>query len=75
MFSSGPFCRLTLSHLWNDEIIEGITMTRRIRIRAVERKDIDLDKLAFALLRLARQLVATESETPKPAKPSEARDE
>jgi hypothetical protein len=31
-------------------------MARQIRIRAVERKDIDIDKLANALLRLARDL-------------------
>ena len=31
-------------------------MARQIRIRAVERKDIDIDKLANALLRLARDI-------------------
>ena len=33
-------------------------MTRRIRIRAVERQEIDIDKLAEALLRLARERMA-----------------
>ena len=47
-------------------------MTKRIRIQAVRREQIDLDALAVALLRLARQQLS-ESE-PKPDK-TEARDE
>ena len=31
-------------------------MARRIRIRAIRRNDIDIEKLAHALLRLARDL-------------------
>jgi hypothetical protein len=35
-------------------------MKRRIRVRAMRRKEVDLDKLAFALLRLVEQLSPTE---------------
>lgn len=37
-------------------------MKRRIRVRGVRRKNVDLDKLAFALLRLVEQLSPTERE-------------
>ena len=46
-------------------------MTRRLRIRAVERKEIDLDKLALALLRLAEERLAASEPTPPAAKPAE----
>lgn len=35
-------------------------MKRRIRVRGVRREHADLDKLAFALLRLVEQLTPTE---------------
>ncbi len=48
-------------------------MSGRIRIREVRRDEIDLEKLAAALLRLAReQLAERRAAAPKPA---EARDE
>lgn len=47
-------------------------MTGRIRIRAIRREQIDLDALAVALLRLARQQLS-EPEVMPPTK--EARDE
>ncbi len=48
-------------------------MNGRIRIREVRRDEIDLEKLAAALLRLAReQLSERDAAAPKPA---EARDE
>ena len=48
-------------------------MTGRIRIREVLREEIDLDKLAFALLRMAREQLAARDAAA--AKPAEARDE
>ena len=47
-------------------------MARQIRIRAIERKDIDLDKLANALLRLARDM---QKPRPEARKAKEVRDE
>lgn len=35
-------------------------MKKRIRVRAVHRTEVDLDKLAFALLRLSEQLTPAE---------------
>ncbi|MDQ1438343.1 MAG: hypothetical protein QOK43_1972 [Acidimicrobiaceae bacterium] len=35
-------------------------MARPIRVRAVNRTEVDLDKLAFALLRFAEQLTPAE---------------
>lgn len=37
-------------------------MPRRIRVRAVQRQEVDLDKLALALLRLAEQLTPAEQQ-------------
>jgi hypothetical protein len=50
-------------------------MTRRIRIRAVERQQIDLDKLAFALLRLASDRLAERDQSAKVEKAPEPSDE
>lgn len=48
-------------------------MSGRIRIREVRREEIDLEKFAAALLRLAREQLAERDATA--AKTAEARDE
>jgi hypothetical protein len=44
-------------------------MSRQIRIRAIRRKDIDIEKLAHALYKMARD--RQKSQTAKLEKPSE----
>lgn len=39
-------------------------MSRRVHIRDVRRDEIDLDKLVFALLRLAREQLEQDEPTP-----------
>ena len=54
-----PLCCLRPLQGWDKaRNTEGTTMKRNIRIREVRREEIDLQKLAAALLRLAREQAA-----------------
>jgi len=50
-------------------------MARQIRIRAVRRNDIDIEKLAHALLRMARDLEKTQTAKQEKASTPEVRHE
>jgi hypothetical protein len=50
-------------------------MSGRIRIREVRREEIDLDKLVFALLRLAREQLAETKPKKTQTRKAEADDE
>lgn len=50
-------------------------MDRQVRIRAVERKEIDLDRLAFVLLRFARERLAERDPATRAPKLPEPQDE
>lgn len=47
-------------------------MTRQLRVRGVRRKEIDEDKLAYALVLLAKELQAQGPPDPAPHSPAQA---
>jgi hypothetical protein len=49
-------------------------MSRRIRVRGDQRKELELERLAHALLRAAREAAERQAAEAKPA-PEEARDD
>jgi hypothetical protein len=50
-------------------------MRRQIRIRAIRRDDIDIEKLAHALLKMARDRQKSQTTKPKKVATPEVRDE
>jgi hypothetical protein len=50
-------------------------MRRQIRIRAIRRKEIDIEKLAHALLKMARDRQKSQTTKPKKVATPEVRDE
>jgi hypothetical protein len=56
-------------HSWNAVTKRDLAMSRRIRVRGDQRKELELERLAHALLRAARE--AAERQEAAQAKPVE----
>ena len=65
----GPFCCLTVVAFAGQWIRRAVVMRRQIQIRAIRRKEIDIEKLAHALLKMARD--RQKAQTAKAKKPTE----